>query len=90
VVASVLGASVALAVVHTAFESFSKSGDTKPQKTEALPHPEQGEKRTGNLNIFILHQGSSLSSPCNFPTHASFPWFRRKVEGRAVADKRGT
>ena len=49
VVASVLGASVALAVVHTAFESFgSKQNDPQQGKREALPQPQQGgERRPG-------------------------------------------
>lgn len=45
VIVSVAAASVALAVVHTAFESFGKSDGGRPEKPQALPQPGTGEKK---------------------------------------------
>ncbi len=46
--ASVLGASVALAVIHTAYENFgSPRGDAASGKQEALPQPTPGERKPG-------------------------------------------
>jgi hypothetical protein len=49
VVASVLGASVALAVVHTAYERYQDSSNNRSggaDRREALPQPGPGERRS--------------------------------------------
>lgn len=63
VVASVLGASVALAVVHTAFESFgSKRSDPQEIKQQALPKPTPGERHPGNKWTAQLYKTAKKAS----------------------------
>jgi hypothetical protein len=45
---------VALAIVHTAFETFgSKNSDTQEVKQQALPKPTPGERRPGKYNFYF-------------------------------------
>jgi hypothetical protein len=56
VVASVLGASLALALVHSAYDNYlSKSKETSVKK-EALPEPQQGPRQAPGK--FLPHASS--------------------------------
>ena len=64
VVASIVGASVALAVLEQSLRSFNRGGPDKPQKPGALPEPDKD-----------FASKTKPGEACTWPWGGPLPWF---------------